>query len=67
MEIYINDMLIKSTKETNHIINLKEAFNNLHDHQIKLNLRKCTFSIMAGKFLGFMITRRDIKDNLEKI
>lgn len=67
MEIYIDDMLVKISKESNHIQGLKEAFNALWCHQMKLNLSKCTFNVTIGKFLGFLVTKRDIEINPEKI
>lgn len=67
MEVYIDNMLVKSAKETNHSADLEEAFTNLHRHQIKLNPRKCMFGVIAGKFLGFMITKCGIEVNPKKI
>lgn len=54
IEIYVDDMLIKNSKKANCIKDLKEAFNMLRQHQIKLNPSKCAFSITVGKFLKFM-------------
>jgi len=34
---------------------------------MKLNLAKCTFDMVARKFLSFMVTQRGIKANLEKV
>lgn len=67
MEVYIDDLLVKSVKEVNHITDLEEAFNNLRHHQMKLNPSKCTFCVMAGKFLSFMVTEHGIKANPKKI
>ena len=67
MEVYIDDMLIKSFKEVDNIKDLGEAFNILHWYQIKLNLSKYTFSITVSKFLGFLIIKQDIEVNVEKI
>lgn len=34
---------------------------------MKLNLDKCAFGVSVEKFLGFMVSRRGIVANLEKI
>ena len=67
MEIYIDDMLIKSTKAILHISDLIEAFDALRKHQIKLNLTKYTFGITSKRFLNFMVTKRGIEVNSKKI
>ena len=67
MEVYIDDMLVKSVEDTDHIKDLTKAFEALHRHNMKLNPTKCAFGVSAGKFLGFMVSRRGIEANLEKI
>lgn len=57
MEVYVNDMLVKSVKEDDHITNLEKAFNNLRCHHMRLNPSKCLFGITAKKFFGFMVTQ----------
>lgn len=34
---------------------------------MKLNPNKCAFGVTSGKFLGFMVTHREIEANPEKI
>jgi len=34
---------------------------------MKLNLSKYAFGVMAGKFLGFMMSQRGLEFNLDKI
>lgn len=63
----MDDILVKSTKETDHITDLEEAFNNLHHYRMRFNPNKCIFNITAGKFLGFMVTRHGIEANPKKI
>lgn len=67
MEVYIDNMLVKSTEADRHIVYLKEAFNELRHHQIKLNPNKCAFGITSKKFLGFMVTHRKIEADPKKI
>ena len=56
MEVYVNDMLIKSKEESAHLDNLEETFNTLRQYQMKLNPNKCTFGVVSRKFLGFMVS-----------
>ena len=56
MEVYVDDMLIKSKEELAHLDNLKETFITLKQYQRKLNPSKCVFRVASGKFLGFMVS-----------
>ncbi|KAM2554851.1 hypothetical protein TB2_018940 [Malus domestica] len=67
MEVYVDDMLVKSKHVDQHITNLSETFTILKRYRIRLNLNKCAFSVDSGKFLGFMRNQRGIEANLEKI
>ena len=67
MEVYIDDMLMKSVKAELHIAHLAELFQVLKNYNMKLNLTKCAFGVSAGKFLGFIVNSRGIEANLDKI
>ena len=67
MEVYIDDMVIKSKVTFEHIRDLEEAFSVLKKHQLRLNASKCSFGVSSGKFLGFMITHHSIEINLDQI
>src|SRR5436190_21664530 len=67
IEVYVDDMLVKSAKEVDHIEYLKETFGVLRKYNIKLNPQKCVFGVTAGKVLGFMVTNRGIQANPDKI
>ena len=67
MEVKVDDMLIKSKQELAHLDDLKETFATLRQYQMKLNPSKCAFGVASGKFLGFMMSQRGIKANLEKV
>ena len=43
MEVYVDDMLVKSKEEENHLDDLKETFETLRQYDMKLNPTKCTF------------------------
>ena len=67
VQVYVNDMLVKSQREEDHLDDLRETFNTLCSYNIKLNPDKCAFGVMVGKFLGFMVSQRGIETNLDKI
>ena len=67
MEVYIDDMLVKSTTAGLHIAHLYEAFQILRNYNMKLNPSKCAFGVSAGKFLGFIVNHRGIEANPDKI
>ena len=67
MEVYIDDMLVKSTTTELHITHLSEAFQILRNYNMKLNPVKCAFGVSAGKFLGFIVNQRGIEANPNKI
>ena len=66
MEVYMDDMLVKSKKELAHLDDLREMFATLKQYQMKLNPSKCVFGVASGKFLGFMVSQRGIEANPEK-
>ena len=67
VEVYVDDMLVKSLDEEKHLDDLQETFDTLRRHQMKLNPSKCAFGVFSGKFLGFMVSQRGIKANPDKI
>ena len=67
MEVYIDDMLVKSIKAELHITHLVEAFQVLRSYNMKLNPDKRAFGVSAEKFLGFIVNNRGIEANLDKI
>ena len=67
MEVYMDDMLVKSKEELAYLDDLRETFATLKQYQMKLNPSKCVFGVASGKFLGFMVSQRGIEANLEKV
>ena len=63
----MDDMLAKSKEEEHHLDDLKEMFETLRLYGMKLNPNKCVFGVSSGKFLGFMVSQRGVKANLDKI
>ena len=67
VEVYVDDMLVKSLDEGKHLDDLQETFNTLRRYNMKLNPSKCAFGVASGKFLGFMVSHRGIEVNPKKI
>ena len=63
VEVYIDNMLVKSKDEANQLDDLKETFSTLSKYNMKLNLAKCVSTVALGKFLGFMVSQRGIEAN----
>ena len=61
VQVYVDDMLVKSVQENNHLDDLKETFKTFWCYNMKLNPDKCAFVVMVGKFLGFMVSREVLR------
>ncbi|GJY01267.1 reverse transcriptase domain-containing protein [Tanacetum coccineum] len=60
-------MVIKSTSEEGMLSDIQETFERFRSINMKLNLKKCSFGVEEGLFLGYLITKQGIKSNLTKI
>ena len=67
IEVYINDMVVKSKVEFEHIDDLKNIFGILRKYKLRLNATKCSFGVDSGKFLGYMVTHCEIEVDLNQI
>ena len=67
VEVYVDDMLVKSNEESAHLDNFQETFTTLKQYQMKLNPSKCAFGVVPGKFLEFMVSQRGIEANPENV
>ncbi|CAL9007144.1 unnamed protein product, partial [Prunus brigantina] len=67
MDVYVDDMFVKSRTANDHLRNLSLMFGKLKQYNMRLNPSKCAFGVASGKFLGFMISQRGIEANPEKI
>ncbi|XP_074323167.1 uncharacterized protein LOC141660104 [Apium graveolens] len=63
MEVYVDDMLVKSNEANDHVKHLMEMFNFVRRFRIKLNPQKCMFGVESGKFLGFIVNHKGIEVN----
>ena len=57
VEVYIDDVVVKSAFQDNHLADLRQVLEHTRKHGMKMNPDKCTFGITAGQFLGFLIHR----------
>ena len=67
IEIYIDDMVVKSKMVSKHLEDLRTIFEILRNHKLRLNASKCSFGVASGKFLGYMVTHRGIEVNPDQI
>jgi len=66
VEVYVDDMVVKSPSHRQHAEDLSAVFSTLRQYNLRLNPDKCVFDVDRGKFLGFMFTQRGIEANPEK-
>ena len=67
IEIYINDIVVKSKVVSEHLGNLRVIFEILRSYKLRLNASKCSFGVRSGKFLGYMVTHKGIEVNPDQI
>ncbi|XP_065023219.1 uncharacterized protein LOC135649050 [Musa acuminata AAA Group] len=67
IEVYMDDMIVKSQEAGTHLADLAEAFTTLRKYGMRLNPTKCAFGVTSGKFLGFIVHKRGIDANPEKV
>jgi len=67
IEVYVDDMTMKSKTDVDHRQNFQKAFDILRAFSMKLNPKKCVFRVRLAKFLGFIISSREIEANLNKL
>ena len=67
IKVYIDDMVVKSKMVSEHVGDLRNIFEILREHKLRLNASKCSFSVGSGKFLGYMVTHRGIEVNPDQV
>ena len=67
IEIYIDNMVVKSKVVSEHLGDLGNIFEILRKYKLRLNASKCSFGVGSGKFLGYMATHRGIEVNPNQI
>ncbi|GAU35398.1 hypothetical protein TSUD_160490 [Trifolium subterraneum] len=66
LNIYMDNMIVKSEEEIDHTVHLKKVFDQARKFNMRFNPETCTFGVKAGKFLGFYLTERGIEANPDK-
>ncbi|GKU89586.1 hypothetical protein SLEP1_g3710 [Rubroshorea leprosula] len=66
MEIYIDDVVVKSHGEADHLVHLRKAFERMRQHGLKMNPLKCAFEVSAGNFFGYLVHERDLEVDKNK-
>ena len=67
MEVYVDDMIVKSRTDRRLVPDLREILDILRESCMRLNPKKCTFGVRSGRFLGFLVSREDIRANSDKL
>jgi hypothetical protein len=67
IEVYIDDIAIKSAGDDSHLADLRLAFRKMCWYKLKMNPLKCVFGVSVGKFLGFIGHEKDIEIDPTKI
>ena len=67
MQVYVDDIVIKTKEKRTLLEDLEETFANLRKYRLKFNPDKCTFGVPAGKLLGLLVSNRGIEVNPAKI
>ena len=63
IEVYIDDMVVKSKVVSEHMGDLGNIFDILRKLKLRLNAFKCSFDVGLGKFLGYMVIHHGIEVN----
>ncbi|XP_073057035.1 uncharacterized protein [Primulina eburnea] len=66
IEVYVDDILVKSRAHTEFIPDLEETFSTLREYGVRLNPAKCTFGVKSGRLLGFMVTGEELRSIRKK-
>jgi hypothetical protein len=67
VQSYVNDIVVASKKKESYISDLSETFANMHETNLKLNLKNCIFRVTQGKVLGYLVSTKGIEASSDKI
>ena len=66
MEVYIDDIVVKSKTEEQHLMDLRQALTRMRIHRLKMNPNKCAFGVRSDNFLGFLVHQRGVEVDKNK-
>jgi hypothetical protein len=64
---YVDDIIVKSTKQENNITDLQETFANFRQAGLKLNPEKCVFGVKKGKCWGLVLKCFELRTRQHRI
>ena len=67
IEVYIDDIVVKSKEVSDHVDDLRNIFGTLREHKLRLKASKCSFGVGSRKFLGYIVTHQGIEVNLDQV
>ena len=67
VEVYVDDMIVKSRDTVDHLESLQGFFERIRQIWLRLNPKKCTFGVTSGKLLAHIVSERGIEVDLEMI
>ena len=67
IKVYVDDMIAKSQGKDDHVVNLNKLFERLRKFQLKLNPIKCIFGATSEKLLGFVVSKKGIEIDQDKV
>ena len=67
IEVYVDDMIAKSKTEEEHLVNLRKLFKRLRKYRLRLNPTKCTFGVKSRKLLDFIVSKKGIEVDPDKV
>ena len=67
VEVYVDDMIVKSHDRADHLATLERFFQRIRKFKLRLNPKKCIFGVSSGKLLGYMVSERGIEVDPDKI
>ena len=67
MEDYVDDTLVKSAKRHAHLQDLGPILDRMEKFSLRLNPKKCAFSVTSGKLLEYIVSAKGIEVDPEKV
>lgn len=67
MEVYIDDVVVKSADMNQHLADLEQALQKMRFHGLQMNPTKCVFDVLANNFLGFLVHQKRTKVDKNKV
>ena len=65
--VYLDDILIASSTEKEHLDDLKAVFRRLIDHGLVIRLEKCLFGVSSLEFLGHQVSKKGSSPTQAKV